>query len=318
LLCFLVQNTIQQLVCLENRPVCLISLLVRHQYAKKQTMKTKSFNSDKLKLDVEQVALLLERFVKDELGKVGFSKGIFGLSGGIDSALTAAITAKALGSENAVGIIMPYKSSNPESSEHAAAVADTLSIPTRTIEITPMVDPYFQQHEPDANSLRRGNVMARQRMIILYDLSSKDHCLVIGTSNRTEILLGYSTLHGDSAHAVNPLGDLLKTQVWQLAEYYKLPKEVISKAPSADLWQGQTDEEELGISYAMADAIITLLVDERIPARSIPDYGLPAEAVDRVMKLMSRNQFKRMPPIIAKLSHRTIGRDFRYPRDWGV
>jgi len=281
-------------------------------------MNTRRFDLEKIRIDPAMASRLLERFVADELNKVGFTKGILGLSGGIDSSLSAAIAAKALGPENVLGIKMPYRTSNPDSAGHAQLVADHLGIETRTVEITPMVDPYFQQHEPEADSLRRGNIMARQRMIVLYDLSSKHNALVIGTSNRTESLLGYSTLWGDSASAVNPLGDLLKTQVWQLAEYYQLPEEVISKAPSADLWQGQTDEEELGLRYAMADAIISLLVDERIPAADIPSYGIPEESIKRVERLMQRNQFKRMPPIIAKLSHRTIGKDFRYPRDWGV
>lgn len=281
-------------------------------------MEKKEFNSSQLRLDAPQVASLLERFVKDELGKAGFSKGILGLSGGIDSALSAAITAKALGPENTLGVMMPYKSSNPASEADARAVADCLGMQTRKIDITPMVDPYFERYEPEADSLRRGNVMARQRMIVLYDLSSKNHSLVIGTGNRTEILLGYSTLFGDSAYAVNPLGDLLKTQVWQLAEHYGMPEQVISKAPSADLWEGQTDEEELGLSYAMADAIITLLIDQRIPAESIPAYGIPKDSVERVQKLIRINQFKRMPPLFAKLGHRTVGKDFRYPRDWGM
>jgi NAD+ synthase len=281
-------------------------------------MSKKTFDESVLTLDAPRTTALLENFVREELRKVGFKRGLFGLSGGIDSALTAAITAKALGPENTLGVIMPYRTSNPDSIEDANAVADHLGIETRVVDITPMVDPYLDQYEPEADAVRRGNIMARQRMIVLYDLSSKLHSLVIGTSNRTEILLGYSTLFGDSAHAVNPLGDLLKTQIRQLSRYYKIPEQVLEKAPSADLWEGQTDEGELGLSYAMADAILTLLVDERIPADSIPEYGIPEEHVSRVQHLMKINQFKRMPPLIAKLSHRTIGKDFRYPRDWGV
>lgn len=279
---------------------------------------TRTFDASVLRLDAKETACILEGFVRDELAKVGFTRGVLGLSGGIDSALSAAIAAKALGPDNVLGVILPYKSSNPDSKADAIAVAENLGIRTREIEITPMVDPYFGQYEPEADSMRRGNVMARQRMIVLYDISAKEKALVIGTSNRTEILLGYSTLWGDSAHAVNPLGDLLKTQVWQLAEYYELPKQVIEKKPSADLWQGQTDEDELGFSYAMADEIFALMIDQRIPAEVVPEYGYPEEVVKRIARLMKTTQFKRMPPIIAKLSHRTIGKDFRYPRDWGV
>jgi NAD+ synthase len=159
--------------------------------------------------------------------------------------------------------------------------------------------------------------MARQRMIVLYDLSQKERGLVIGTSNRTEILLGYSTLFGDSAHALNPLGDLLKTQVWKLAEYIGLPERIVNKPPSADLWRGQTDEDELGFDYGMADRILVLLVDQRLSVERIAEYGFDRELVNRIADMIKRSQFKRMPPIIAKLGHRTVNRDFRYPRDWG-
>lgn len=279
---------------------------------------TRTFDEKTLLLDCPQVARILENFVREELGKAGFTRGIIGLSGGVDSALSAAITARALGSDNTLAILLPHRLSSPQSRADALSVAKVLKLQTREIDITPMVDPYFDLNEPEAGTLRRGNAMARARMIVLYDLSQKEKALVIGTGNRTEILLGYSTLFGDSACAINPLGDLLKTQIWQLAEYYDLPKTVVCKAPTADLWEGQTDEGELGFPYRTADIVITLLVDQRIPAESIPEYGIPAETVRRIMRLMQVNQYKRMPPIIAKLSHRTIGRDFRYPRDWGL
>jgi NAD+ synthase len=280
--------------------------------------KTRSFDISSLRLKVDKAKRLLEGFVRDELTKAGFHKAVIGLSGGVDSALSAAISANALGPDNVLGVIMPYKQSNPESRKHALLVAERLGIRTREIDITPMVDPYFEQYEPEADNVRRGNVMARQRMIVLYDISYKEHALVVGTSNRTEMLLGYTTLWGDMANAVNPLGDLLKTQVWQLAGEYDLPEEVIGKAPSADLWEDQTDEGELGFSYVTADTVIALMVDNRIPAKRIPSYGIDEKVVDRILHLMRVNQFKRMPPLIAKLSHRTVGRDWRYPRDWGL
>lgn len=280
--------------------------------------KNRAFDEKAILLDCPGATRILEGFIKDELTKAGFTKGVIGLSGGVDSAVSAAISVKALGPENVLGIILPYKLSNPSSMEDAHAVADQLGMETRTIDITPMVDPYFEQYEPDADGVRRGNVMARQRMIVLYDISQKEKALVIGTGNRTEILLGYSTLHGDSAHALNPLGDLLKTQVWQLAEYYNLPEQVISKAPSADLWEGQTDEDELGFDYRTADKVITLMVDQRLSSDAIQEYGFSKKVIERISHLMKVNQFKRMPSIIAKLSHRTVGRDFRYPRDWGL
>ena len=277
----------------------------------------KKFDAKELILDAPEVARVLEGFVREELGKAGFSKAVIGLSGGIDSALAAAISVHALGAENVLGIMMPYKSSNPASLEDAKAVAEHLGITTKVVEITPMVDAYFDTYQPDANGLRRGNAMARNRMIVLFDHSHRDKSLVIGTGNRTEIIFGYSTLFGDSACAINPVGDLLKTQVWQMARHYGIPEQVINKAPSADLWEGQTDEEELGFSYAMADAVITLLIDHRLPAERVVEYGISEDIVKKIQRRIATTQFKRVPPLIAKISSRTVGIDFNYPRDWG-
>jgi NAD+ synthase len=277
----------------------------------------KQFNESELILDAPEVARVLEGFVREELGKAGFGKAVLGLSGGIDSALAAAIAARALGAENVLGIMMPYKTSNPASQADAEAVAAHLGIPTKLIEITPMVDAYFDSYQPEADGLRRGNAMARNRMIVLFDHSQRDKSLVIGTGNRTEIMLGYSTLFGDSACAVNPVGDLLKAQVWQMAEYYGIPAQVIKKAPSADLWEGQTDEQELGFSYAMADKVITLLMDHRLSGEEVAAYGVELELVKKIQRRIASTQFKRLPPLIAKISSRTVGIDFNYPRDWG-
>ena len=281
------------------------------------TVKTK-FDDRWLKIDCEKARRLLVGFLKDEITKAGFQKAVIGLSGGVDSSLSAALSAEALGAENVLGVILPYKDSDPGSVGDARLVAKHLGIGTKEIDITPMVDPYFETHEPDAGRVRRGNVMARQRMIVLYDLSQKEKALVVGTSNRTEMLLGYSTLFGDSACALNPLGDLLKTQVWQMARHMGIPEKVVSKPASADLWQGQTDEEELGIDYETADRIILLMVDQRMPINRVLAHGFGREKVDKVARMIKSSQFKRLPPVIAKLGHRTVNRDFRYPRDWGL
>jgi NAD+ synthase len=279
--------------------------------------KTK-YDERALRIDCEHVKQVLVGFLHDEVTKAGFRKAVIGLSGGVDSALSAALSAEALGADQVLGALLPYRSSSPDCVEDATAVAAQLGIRTVEIDITPMVDPYFERYEQDAGQVRRGNVMARMRMIVLYDISHKEKALVIGTSNRTELLLGYSTIWGDSACALNPLGDLLKTQVWQLAEYIGLPERVVKKTPSADLWQGQTDEGEMGIEYKTADRIITLLVDQRLPVERIVAHGFSRKQVDKVAEMIKRSQFKRLPPVIGKLGHRTVNRDFRYPRDWGL
>lgn len=280
-------------------------------------VKTK-FDDRLLEIDCRKAKHLLLGFLRNEIIKAGFADAVIGVSGGVDSALSAALTAEALGAEHVLGVILPHSESSPESVTDAGLVAEHLGIRTREIDITPMVDTYFKKYEPEADRIRRGNVMARQRMIVLYDLSRKEKALVVGTSNRTELLLGYSTLHGDSACALNPLGDLLKTQVWQLAEHIGIPEKILRKPASADLWRGQTDEGELGIDYKSADRIIVLMLDQRLPLERIVAQGFGRKKVELIARLIKGSQFKRLPPIIAKLSHRTVNRDFRYPRDWGL
>ncbi|MGL5000458.1 MAG: NAD+ synthase [Cetobacterium sp.] len=273
--------------------------------------------SHKLDLDLNLVEKILVNFLKEEANKVGFSKVVLGLSGGIDSALVAYLAAKAFGPENVLGILMPYKTSSKESVEHARLVVQDLGIQSKLIEITPMVEPYFQMN-PDMDGLRKGNRMARERMCILFDYSAKEKALVLGTSNKTEMLLGYSTQFGDAASAINAIGDLYKTQVWELSRHMGIPKELIDKKPSADLWEGQTDESELGFSYKLADEILISLIDEREKKKDILDAGYSEEIVDKIIWKIKMSQYKRKLPLIAKVSNRTIGRDFRYPRDWGV
>lgn len=273
--------------------------------------------NDKLHIDLNKIEQILVDFVREEVTKSGFKKVVLGLSGGIDSAIVAYIAAKALGPENVLGIMMPYKSSSKESVEHAKLVIKDLGIDSKLIEITPMVDAYFSM-EPEISNMRKGNKMARERMTILYDYSAKLNALVLGTSNKTEILLGYSTQFGDSASALNPIGDLYKTHIWELSKHMGVPFELIEKKPSADLWEGQTDENELGFSYLMADQILYRMIDERKSVTTLIEEGYDKEIIEKIEKKIKFSQYKRKLPIIAKISGRTIDRDFRYPRDWGI
>jgi NAD+ synthase len=273
-------------------------------------------NTD-LTINPELARQILAGFIHSEVTRSGFQRAVIGLSGGIDSALACFLAAEALGAENVLAVCMPYRSSSPDSLEHARLVIDQLGIPSLTVSITEMVEPLFERF-PDANSMRRGNAMARARMIVLYDQSEAFHGLVIGTGNKTEILLGYSTLYGDSACALNPLGDLYKTQVRQLSRAMGIPEAILSKPPSADLWLGQTDEGELGFTYAEVDRLLYLLVDQRYSSQECVAAGYDAQFVNAVVGRIRRNHFKRLLPPIAKLSNRTVGYDFLYLRDVGT
>lgn len=269
-----------------------------------------------LRVNSELLRHLLVNFVRDEVHKVGLKKVVLGLSGGIDSALVAFIAAEALGPGNVHAICMPYSSSNPESEIHARLVAAACGVNFEVIQITPMVDAYFEMF-PDADNMRRGNKMARERMTILFDHSALRRALVLGTSNKTELLLGYGTLYGDMASALNPIGDLYKSHVWQLSETFGIPREVIEKQPSADLWAGQTDEEELGFSYRKVDELLYRMVDQRLRITELIAEGFDEEFVKSIYSKIQNSHFKRRLPVIAKVSNRTIDRDFRYARDWG-
>jgi len=269
-----------------------------------------------LSVNTDLLRRMLVSFVSDEVRKVGISRAVLGLSGGIDSALVAFIAAEALGPENVHAICMPYKTSNPESEAHARLVAAACGVNFKLVQITPMVDAYFGMF-PDADNMRRGNKMARERMTVLFDHSALLPALVLGTSNKTELLLGYGTLYGDMASALNPIGDLYKTQVWQLSEAMGVPSEVINKQPSADLWAGQTDEEELGFTYRQVDELLYAMVDQRMTRTELIGAGFAPEFVATVYGRVQNSHFKRRLPVIAKVSNRTIDRDFRYSRDWG-
>ncbi|MFC1878718.1 NAD+ synthase [Chloroflexota bacterium] len=270
-----------------------------------------------LSINTDLTQKILTGFIHSEITRVGFERALVGLSGGIDSALSCCLAAQALGPQNVLAVRMPYETSSQDSLDHAQLVIDALGVQSLTVPITEMVDPLFE-HFPDASQLRRGNVMARARMIVLYDQSAAFGGLVVGTGNKTEILLGYSTLFGDSACALNPLGDLYKTQMRQLSAAMGVPEVIINKAPSADLWLGQTDEDELGFTYAEVDKLLYLLVDQRFSPDECIDAGFSSDFVETVVTRVRRNHFKRIMPPIAKLSNRTIGYDFLYLRDWGT
>jgi len=270
-----------------------------------------------LTINTELTRSILIGFLKSEITRVGYSHAVVALSGGIDSALSCWLAAEALGAKNVLAVRMPYKTSSPDSLEHAQKVIDMLGMQAITIPITEMVEPYFNRF-PDLSRLRRANIMARARMIVLYDQSEAFRGLVVGTSNKTEILLGYTTLYGDSACAINPLGDLYKTQLRQLSRDLGIPQEIIQKPPSADLWENQTDEGELGFTYEEVDKLLYLLVDQRYTPEDCVEAGFAEDFVKVVIERIRRNHFKRVLPPIAKLSNRTVGYDFLYLRDWGT
>ena len=270
-----------------------------------------------LKLNTETVTKLLVQFIKDETLNAGFSKGVIGVSGGVDSSVSLYLTIKALGKANTRAVIMPYRTSDPQSLKDAELVVKELGIRQETVDITAMVDAYCDKVKI-ADKVRRGNIMARMRMVVLYDASARENALVIGTSNKTEALLGYGTLYGDTACAINPIGDLYKTQVWQIGEAIGVPKRIIDKKPTADLWAGQTDEGELGFTYKDVDRLLFQMIDERRTDEELREMGFSKPFIRKVRSLVRKNQFKRRLPVIAKVSYRTLNVDFRYVRDWGI
>jgi NAD+ synthase len=270
-----------------------------------------------LTINTDLTRKILTGFIHTEITRAGFTRAVIGLSGGVDSTLSCFLAAEALGPENVLAVRMPYKTSSADSLEHAQAVIEQLGTASLTIPITEMVEPLFERF-PEADPVRRGNAMARARMIVIYDQSEAFNGLVVGTGNKTEILLGYTTLFGDSANALNPLGDLYKTQVRQLARAIGVPEAILQKPPSADLWVGQTDEGELGFTYAEVDQLLYLLVDQRYSPAECIEAGFAEAFVRTVVKKVQQNHFKRVLPPIAKVSNRTVGYDFLYLRDWGT
>ncbi len=275
-----------------------------------------TYNMGRIPTNPALLQRILTAFIANEVHKVGMERVVVGLSGGVDSALSAFLATKALEPEHVLALKMPYKTSSKESLEHADLVIAATGIQSLAVDISPQIDAYFARF-PEADNLRRGNKMARERMTILYDHSARWQALVLGTSNKTELLLGYGTLHGDMASAVNPLGDLYKTQVWALAEFVGVPRPIVEKQPSADLWAGQTDEAELGFSYREIDELLYLMVDQRYSREELCAEGFAAVFIDQISHRIMNSQYKRRLPVIAKVSQRTIDRDFRYARDWG-
>ncbi|MFO7586554.1 MAG: NAD+ synthase [Gemmatimonadota bacterium] len=267
-------------------------------------------------MDEALVEEWLVRFLREEMvERRGFRHAVVGLSGGVDSAVTAALCARALGPENVHAFLLPYRNSSAESREHADLVAERLGIRTRSIEITEAVDGYLSTHEPEADATRRGNVMARMRMIVLFDQAVKLSALPVGTGNKSERLLGYFTWHADDSPPINPLGDLFKTQVWSLARHLGLPEEVVDKPASADLIVGQTDESDLGVSYREADLILHHLVSGRSPDW-VTAAGFAPGAVDKVRRRLEGTHWKRNLPTVAMLSATTIGEWYLRPVDY--
>ncbi len=269
-----------------------------------------------MKINCAFVERVLCAFIREELSRWGFGRAILGLSGGLDSAVCAALATRALGADNVLGLILPYGDLAAQDAVDAADFARRLKIRSRTINIAPMVDAYFAL-EPSAERKLLGNKMSRERMSILYDWSAREKALILGTSNKTELMIGYGTVHGDMACAINPLGDLYKTQVHRLAEHLEIPQAIRDKAPTAGLWTGQTDEGEIGLTYDELDRILFALVDRRLSPAEAAAEGLAPDAVERVWGLVRGTEFKRRMPPIAKLSGRTVGLDFLYPYDWG-
>ena len=270
-----------------------------------------------LSINTDLARQILTSFIRSEVTRAGFSRALVNLSGGLDSSLSCYLAAEALGAQNVLALNLPYKTSASDSATHARLVIDALGIQSLTIPITDMADGLINRF-PDMDRIRQGNIMARMRMIVLYDQSAAFQGLPVGTGNKTEILLGYTTLFGDSAAAINPLGDLYKTQVRQLAKAMDVPQVILEKPPTADLWLGQTDEGELGFTYAEVDQLLYLLVDERYRPEDCVAAGFDESFVRSVIERVRRNQFKRVMPPIAKLSNRTVGYDFLYLRDWGT
>ncbi|HKQ60953.1 MAG TPA: NAD+ synthase [Candidatus Polarisedimenticolaceae bacterium] len=268
-----------------------------------------------LAIDPAATVEILTRFIAAEVGRGGHRGVVLGLSGGLDSAVAAYLAARAVGPQATTCLLLPHGHLAPHALDDARRVVRRLGVEAETIDIAPLVRGFLEV-SGEVDRLRLGNAMARCRMLLLYDRSAVRGSLVLGTSNKSELLLGYGTIHGDLAHALNPLGDLYKTQVRALADYLRVPASIRRRAPSADLWPQQTDERELGFRYADVDRLLELLIDARASRRTAISAGFPREFVDRVLRRVVRTQFKRRPPLIAKISTRTIGWDFRYPRDW--
>jgi NAD+ synthase len=282
-----------------------------------------------LAIDTDVARRVIAGFIRGQLEQAGFERVVLGLSGGIDSGLVAYLVVEAIGAERLLAVMLPYRSSSPASRADAEAVVEDLGCASDVVDITPMVDGYFGSLEAlgagvtggpggsraeAATALQRGNFAARMRMAVLYDRSVTWSGLVVGTGNKTESLIGYTTIFGDSACAFNPIGDLYKSQVRQLAVALGVPSVIVNKAPSADLWPGQTDENEGGFSYPVLDRLLFWRIDKRRSMEEMVELGFETEMVERVDLMVAGAEFKRQVPPVAKLGPRTAGVDYLYPR----
>jgi NAD+ synthase len=282
---------------------------------------------EELRIDTDVARRVIAGFIRGQLRQAGFERVVLGLSGGIDSALVAFLVAEAIGAEQLLCLLLPYRTSSPSSRGDAEEVVARLRCASRLVDISPMVDGYFGTEAEGASvpgaggaealaasALRRGNFMARTRMMVLYDTSVSWGGLVVGTGNKTESLIGYTTLFGDSACAFNPVGDLYKTQVRQLSLALGVPDAILRKAPSADLWPGQTDEAEAGFTYHELDRLLFWMIDRRRSTGELEALGFDPATVARIERLVAGSEFKRQVPPVAKLGPRTAGLDYLYPR----
>ena len=266
-------------------------------------------------LNDSMVAEYLERFIAEELHSSGFTEASIAVSGGLDSAVVLKLACDALGAAHVHPVFLPYKASSEESRRDARAIVSLCGLPWTELDITAMADAYVAL-EPGIDRLRTGNLLARLRMAVIFDQSKKERSLVIGTSNKSELLVGYSTWYGDMACAMMPIGDLYKTQVRSLATFLGIPRQIVEKPPSADLWTGQTDEGEIGVTYDTLDQVLFLLIDQRLSPEEVAQQGFEVGLVQTVERKIVGSQFKRVLPPIAKVSQRTVATDFLYPRDW--
>ncbi len=254
----------------------------------------------------------LIKFLKDEVYKTGLKNAVVGLSGGIDSAVVAVLAKRAFGNDF-LAVMLPSSSSSQSSFDDASELCKKFDINNTSVYIGDLVKSYFKDNR--TSNLRVGNFSARMRMSVLYDISAQNSALVLGTSNKSELLLGYGTMFGDLASALNPIGDLYKTEVFEFAEHLGVPDSIIKKPPTADLWEGQSDEEDLGFTYAQLDLALKAFVDDRLSKEELIKKDFDIELVELIISKIYQNQFKRKLPVIAKLGNRTIGHDFLYPRD---
>jgi NAD+ synthase len=258
----------------------------------------------------------LMAFLENEVKKTSLSNVVLGLSGGIDSAVVAVLAKEVFGN-NLLSVMIPTQYSSQSSIDDAKELCEMFDIKYKIQNIDPFVQAYLDSVDNNPSNMDMGNFCARVRMSILYDISAKQKALVIGTSNKSELLLGYGTIFGDLSSAINPIGDLYKSEIFEFASYLGINKAIIEKKPSADLFEGQSDESDLGYTYEQIDSALVEMIDKRVPIAKLKK-NFDNDMIDMLVKRISTNHFKRHMPIIAKISDRTIGHDFLYPRDMGL